>query len=484
MLDSAAKGRFDGRVSMPWFANVETTRYCNLKCRMCVQFNDGTTVTGPHMTPEVFAVVVDELFPHVSVCQPTVSGEPLMWKDFDLLLEAAERFDVKLEVVSNGMLMNDGWTRRLASTLSSLTLSFDGASREMFERIREGGDYDRVLGAIRDLLAELPTDAREPRARVGFNCTLMRSNAGELADLVDLAADLGLDFVTVAHVFAVTEESKADSLVHDLEYGRTMLATAERRAAERGIHFRANPLDQVTATTARAPTGRGLAANAGPVLDEVEVNAPITPAPGYPAAPAPPIATVPAAPDSIWVCEFLWHKTFVVHDGTVRPCCVPGSPTMGNITQQPFADIWNGDAYRRMRQRLAMQDPEPVCRGCVHVREVRREDAAPWLHDAAVPTPRDLPAPPPLLEWAPHDNARRYEVAFSIDDFATTVFTSSAYAIDITEPRYEVPLSQWAQVPPGVEIAWRATAITDDGETRCASGTLVAVSPRNPPPAD
>lgn len=459
--------RFDGRVPLPWFANVETTRYCNLKCTMCVQFNDGTTVTGPHMGPDVFATVVRELFPHISVCQPTVSGEPLMWKDFDLLLDAAEKFDVKLEVVTNGMLMTDAWTKRLSSTLSSMTISFDGATKGTFERIREGGDYERVLGAVRDLVAAIPDDANAPR--LGFNCTLMRSNAGELGDLVDLAADLGLDFVTVAHVFPVTEDSKKDSLAHDLELARRSLATAGSRARDRGIHLRVNALDQVTAATARSGAERELATLDGAVLDELEVNAASTPAPGYPDAPAPPVASSTPADDTVWVCEFLWHKTYVVHDGTVRPCCVPGTPTMGTIGRQSFEEIWNGDAYRRMRQRLVMQDPEPICRGCVHVRELKRDDAGAWLQGGAVPTMDDLPCPTPVVEWEPVRDAVRYEVEFSVDGFSSVAFTSSAYRVDVTEPRYEVPLSQWAQVPPGVEVQWRALA---DGARPCGAGVL------------
>jgi molybdenum cofactor biosynthesis enzyme MoaA len=86
---------FDGRVPAPEFASIETTRYCNLRCRMCIQFNDGWTVAGPHMPIEEFERIARSLFPHVVRWQPSVSGEPTMSRDFERMVVLAEEFGVK-----------------------------------------------------------------------------------------------------------------------------------------------------------------------------------------------------------------------------------------------------------------------------------------------------------------------------------------------------------------------------------------------------
>ena len=114
---------FDGAVPPPDFAGIETTRFCNLRCRMCLQFNDGTTVAGPHMELAEFERIAGSLFPYVTRWQPTVSGEPTMSQGFETMLSIAERFGVKAEMFSNGTLLQPSMIERLAPNLGSMSIS-------------------------------------------------------------------------------------------------------------------------------------------------------------------------------------------------------------------------------------------------------------------------------------------------------------------------------------------------------------------------
>ena len=107
--DQSAKATtvFDGRVPAPTFAAIETTMFCNLKCHFCIQYQDGTTVRGPHMDEETFEKVSDVLFPHLETLQPSVSGEPLMSKGLDRVLAKAEQYGLRAEYYSNGTLLNE-----------------------------------------------------------------------------------------------------------------------------------------------------------------------------------------------------------------------------------------------------------------------------------------------------------------------------------------------------------------------------------------
>ena len=53
--------------------------YCNLTCPFCIQFQDGTTVRGPHMAPETFERVAELHEPGetVLVAPPQALGAPI-----------------------------------------------------------------------------------------------------------------------------------------------------------------------------------------------------------------------------------------------------------------------------------------------------------------------------------------------------------------------------------------------------------------------
>ena len=68
------------------------------------------------------------------------------------------------------------------------------------------------------------------------------------------------------------------------------------------------------------------------------------------------------------VCSDLWRRTFVWWDGRVNPCDVDylSSLAAGNIADTSLSDIWNGEAYNRLRQKHldgARADLMP-CRNC------------------------------------------------------------------------------------------------------------------------
>ena len=49
-------------------------------------------------------------------------------------------------MVTNGLLMNREWSRNLVRmNVSKISISLDGATKETYEKIRKGGDFDKVI---------------------------------------------------------------------------------------------------------------------------------------------------------------------------------------------------------------------------------------------------------------------------------------------------------------------------------------------------
>jgi radical SAM protein with 4Fe4S-binding SPASM domain len=70
-------------------------------------------------------------------------------------------------------------------------------------------------------------------------------------------------------------------------------------------------------------------------------------------------------------CQRPWTLSYVTANGNVLPCCI--SPwvardyqalILGNALAEPFADIWNGERYRRFRNDFESESPPDPCRGC------------------------------------------------------------------------------------------------------------------------
>ncbi len=491
--------------------------FCNLKCHFCIQYQDGTTVRGPHMEAETFERVSDLLFPHIETFQPSVSGEPLMSKGLDRVLEKAREYGVRTEYYSNGTLLNERMIRLILPTLGRLNISFDGATKETFERLRRGARWETVLANVKGAVAAASALPAEQRPEIGFACTLMEPNIRELPDLVDLAGDLGLDFVNAAHVLPGTAEVQEESLFHHQDLARECIDRAAERARARGIPFSVQPLDHLISTVAETEELASPYFRAASLQDGVVTRLPAQAVhthkrrrwpTGIPeGADAGKVAVRRAAHRrartphrdaasvaSIWTCDYLWHKLYVAHDGSTAPCCVPGVPALGNLLTRGLDEIWNGVLQRSMRIGLVRKQPVPCCRGCQHIREVKEpEEVRELLQGRQVP--EQSPALPPalrpvrdvapievqgsqvfvdvpVLSWRGHGEAEGYEVEMSQDDFRTLLFSTLWHDTRLAEPRYQVPEWAWQLAPTDQTIHWRALALLPDERRVLARGSF------------
>ncbi len=62
-------------------------------------------------------------------------------------------------------------------------------------------------------------------------------------------------------------------------------------------------------------------------------------------------------------CESIYHVAEVSPDGSVTPCRDYQDYSVGNINEQPFYEIWNGEKYKKFRQEMD-KGLMPVCTRC------------------------------------------------------------------------------------------------------------------------
>ncbi len=131
---------------------VESTNWCNLKCPMCpTTIMQRETV---NMDYEVFTRTIDQV--DTSTAELIVmhsDGEPLMNKRFFDMVEYAKKKGLRTYTSTNATALNESNARRLIdSGFDVLTISMDGTTKEIYESIRIGAKYEKVMKNVHRFL--------------------------------------------------------------------------------------------------------------------------------------------------------------------------------------------------------------------------------------------------------------------------------------------------------------------------------------------
>ena len=330
----------------PWRITFDTNPdTCNLSCIMCEEHSPYSALLKtrkaecrPHriMPFELIERVVAEAVPRgLREIIPSTMGEPLLYKRFEDIIALCRRHDVKLNLTTNGTFPKHGaagWAERIVPVTSDVKFSWNGATKTTHERIMLGGDWESAVENVRAFIAVRDRHAAGGgnRCRVTFQLTFMEANVDELAAMVALAAELGVDRVKGHQLWAHFAEIADQSMRRNASaIERWNDAVLEARAVARE-----NPL----------PNGERVQLDNFNLLEDG--------------------AGEDLAPGG--QCPFLGQEAWVDAEGRFNPCCAPDAQRrslgeFGNLKQGSLMDIWNGEDYRHL---LASYRTRPLCIGC------------------------------------------------------------------------------------------------------------------------
>ncbi len=330
----------------PWRITFDTNPDdCNLRCIMCEEHSTHSPLQAlrraegrPKRRMDVAMIrrVVEETAGRgLREIIPSTMGEPLLYRGFDQIIELCHEFGIKLNLTTNGTFPGRGaraWAERIVPVTSDTKLSWNGATAETHEQIMVGTKWQKVLDNARTFIAirDAHAAAGGNRCRVTFQLTFLESNVHELADVVQLAADLGVDRVKGHHLWAHFGE------IEQLSMRRSPQAIERWNHAVRQAEAvaKANPL----------PNGECV---------KLENIFELDPTAGDDLAPT-------------GACPFLGQEAWVSAVGRFDPCCAPDAQRrtlgdFGNLREQSFAKIWNGARYRELTRTYRNR---ALCVGC------------------------------------------------------------------------------------------------------------------------
>ena len=334
------------QASGPWRITFDTNPDdCNLRCIMCEDHSPysqtrlrrvAAGIPKRRMDIQLIRRILEEAqgTPLKEII-PSTMGEPLVYKQFEGIIALCHEFKVKLNLTTNGTFPRKGafeWAKLIVPITSDVKISWNGATKQTQEKIMLGTRWEQVLENVRTFIRVRNAHAAQGgnQCRVTFQLTFLETNVHELADIVRLAIDLGVDRIKGHHLWTHFDQIKSLGM-------RRSPASIQRwnKAVDDAYAI---------ARTCRLPNGKFV------LLENI-----------YPLGKSATQELVADAP-----CPFLGKEAWVATDGRFSPCCAPDKERrklgdFGSLTDKPLLDIWKSEQYQDLRRNYMQHD---VCRGC------------------------------------------------------------------------------------------------------------------------
>lgn len=233
-----AAGALAPRVG-PTRIDFAVTELCNLRCRHCITHAPTRTRGGSARTLSPW--LVDRLrdgLAHADYFGFVHGGEslasPALYDVLRAIRLARGGFPWTAHLLTNGVLLGERTFHKLAEHgVRSISVSLDGATAATNDAVRDGGRFDLVVANLRDAVRARRTLSLD--VRLGISLVVLRSNVDELDAFVDLAADVGVDWVKLEEAAPVNDWAARSLVRPDHAATRARVERAAARARSLGL---------------------------------------------------------------------------------------------------------------------------------------------------------------------------------------------------------------------------------------------------------
>lgn len=336
--------------SMPVTVQVTTGSQCNLRCVFCTDREGKSNQRYEDLTLEAFQNSLLEPLYLASEVQLYGWGEPFINRDYERIFDfVASNFPgIVIHISTNGTLLSKKWAEKLVGyDRCSVNVSIDAATRETYASLKKRDLFDQVIDNVRTL-SNMRSESGKSTVFIMLSFVAMTKNIDELPCFVELASELGADYILIQDLMIIEESQAELSLTNDPERAYRAFISASQKAEERNItlsSFVSYPVDYFSQK--RLPQWEQSYFPASHFVDYSRSGTIVPVNPYY----------------SITDCFDPWERFMVGEDGSVGVCC-RSSEVMGNLFEQSFQEIWNGEMYRYYRGTINTDFPPSQCATC------------------------------------------------------------------------------------------------------------------------
>jgi radical SAM protein with 4Fe4S-binding SPASM domain len=289
---------------MPVSISVEPTTACNLRCRECLSGQRQFSRPEGNMKYEDFQNIIDQLHKHLLYLIIYFQGEPYMNKLFFDFVKFARQKRIYTVTSSNGHFLDDNNAKKtVESGLDRLIISLDGLDQETYESYRTGGNFDKVIQGIQNII-RWKKALKSTRPYLIIQFLVLKTNEHQMKEIKKLGRVMGVD-----------EVQFKTAQFYDYVNGNELIPDNKR-------YSRYIKRDDGT------------------------------------------YAIRSKLPDR---CFRMWSSCVITWDGRIVPCCFDkdANHQMGNLTKNSFSEIWKRDYYNQFRKAVfTARKKIDICRNC------------------------------------------------------------------------------------------------------------------------
>lgn len=297
--------------------HLELTSRCNYKCIIC---NHGYRNFGNNISSRLKNIIIYELIPNANFLELQGTGESLLSDDLEDILSAARKYKCNTTLITNASLLNKESFLLLAKSNCQLIISLDSVINETYRAIRSNGNLNGVknnLSYWKFIKNNLPIGCN---SSLGINMVLCSLNYNELIPMIDYAVEIGASYLFVSEIRnciscqETWEKLTLENIKLSKEF-REIIDSAANYAQSKKLpinfNFRKTILNCHTKN----------------------------------------------------ICISPWEHVFIDSDGNLSICCALAD-TFGNLNDQDFISIWNGDKLNTFRSNMALGMYHNACKTC------------------------------------------------------------------------------------------------------------------------
>lgn len=132
--------------------DMAITHRCNLHCTHCAA-SAVSVSEKEYLSTEQWKTVIDNVLAVKPELVVLTGGEPMVRNDFfELLRYIVSRYSGKLELMTNGLLINSDNIDEIVKSFGAISLSIDGYDEETCAAIRGKGVFEKVVHVVHQLI--------------------------------------------------------------------------------------------------------------------------------------------------------------------------------------------------------------------------------------------------------------------------------------------------------------------------------------------
>lgn len=292
------------RHGFPLSISVEPAAVCNLRCPQCPT-GTGMAHGGVNfMDITLFKKIIDELSPYLFSVILYFQGEPFLNKDFLEMIKYSSKKKIFTISSTNGHFLTPEMSKKIVEAgLHRLIISLDGADSETYENYRVGGNFEKVIEGIKNIV-RVKNDLKSQFPEIRIQFLVSGYNEKQIKTMKDLAKALKVDKLIFKSMQIYDFENASPYITSIKKYSRYKKSAS-------GMYVIKSKLKNK--------------------------------------------------------CKRLWTTAVFTADGDVLPCCFDKSANfvLGNIKKNNFKQINNSDAYKNFRNIISTDRKAiEMCRNC------------------------------------------------------------------------------------------------------------------------